>query len=96
MYDIDDGLNFISILLQQNSFEFRKILLTLQPADSFLLIISDTIHFLPNLIFLASELWLFSLFVKLAEVLVDTAIEWFILDVLILAEVWEKNRAKIF
>lgn len=68
-------MHFIGILLEDNGFELREVLLPLESLDTLLLVLSDAAHLLPDFFLLGRELGLLPLLIKLREVLVDTLIE---------------------
>jgi hypothetical protein len=83
MNDVDNGLHFKRVLLEDDSLVLGEVLLALEPRDTLLLVLSDSAHFLPDLIFLAGELGLLALLVQLREIFIDTAIVGIVGEILV-------------
>ena len=94
--DVNDGLSLIDVFLEELGFELREILLFLETLDSLLLVIFDSAHFLPDLIFFVGEFRLFSLLVQLGEVLVYALVERLVFKDGFSSELLKRNGSKIF
>ena len=96
MNNVNNGLDLISVLLQNYSFVLREVLFTLKTRYTLLLILLDPIHLLPDFVLLAGILGLLPLFVKLREILIDAPIKGLIGYVLLRLELKEQYWAEIF
>lgn len=96
MNDVYNGLDFISVLLQDYSFVLREVLFTLKTRYTLLLILLYPIHLLPDFILLTGILRLLPLLVKLRKILIDAPIKGLIGYVLLSLELKEQYRTEIF